>query len=128
MSSFVMRKRVEVEKRTFDLDRIREESLCVTKKTIPYFFYTEGLLKELEEFCAPYEVIPIKKRKQKNKVTLNLPTGCQSITYGQVIIKMTDKKFLILDKTSFFDLFECPSCHKKYVQQYGEYVEMISKD
>lgn len=75
------------------------------KQPIHYCHYSQSKLKELEEFCAPYEVKRTKKFAKNGRVSLETAHGNLGFENNDVLLKLTSDKFVVITYNEFWDIF-----------------------
>lgn len=59
----------------------------------------------LEKFVAPYPITKTKKFKSNGRVTIALPTGAIGVSNDEVLLKITKKLIVAIDKEDLEENF-----------------------
>ena len=78
---------------------------CRLNASIHYISYNKKNWKDVKAFCKPFSLERTQKGQSKGRAVIDLPTGNESFEYGSILVKLGNKRILILNKTDFEDLF-----------------------
>ncbi|EOH1637470.1 hypothetical protein ACLSNP_002750 [Enterococcus faecalis] len=78
---------------------------CYNDTPFEYIVYDTNHIELLERFVAPYPITKTKKFKTTGRVTIALPTGAIGVSEGEVLLKITDKLIVGIEKADFEENF-----------------------
>ena len=78
---------------------------CFNETPFEYIVYNKDHYDLLEKFVAPYPITKTKKFKSSGRVTIALPTGAIGVSDGEVLLKITKKLIVSIDKEDFEENF-----------------------
>ncbi len=74
---------------------------CFNDTPFEYIIYDASQIELLERFVAPYPVTKTKKFKTTGRVMIPLPTGAIGVSEGEVLVKITKKVIVSIEKEDF---------------------------
>ncbi|WP_338350709.1 hypothetical protein [Enterococcus faecalis] len=74
---------------------------CFNDTPFEYIVYDASQIELLERFVAPYPVTKTKKFKTTGRVMIPLPTGAIGVSEGEVLVKITEKVIVSIEKEDF---------------------------
>lgn len=78
---------------------------CFNETPFEYIAYNKDHYDLLEKFVAPYPITKTKKFKANGRVMIALPTGAIGVSDGEVLLKITKKLIVAIDKEDFEENF-----------------------
>uniref|UniRef100_UPI00359C7C3F hypothetical protein n=1 Tax=Enterococcus faecalis TaxID=1351 RepID=UPI00359C7C3F len=78
---------------------------CFNETPFEYIVYNKDHYDLLEKFVAPYPITKTKKFKSNGRVTITLPTGAIGVSNDEVLLKITKKLIVTIDKEDFEENF-----------------------
>lgn len=78
---------------------------CFNDTPFEYIIYNKDHYDLLEKFVAPYPITKTKKFKSNGRVTISLPTGAIGVSNDEVLLKITKKLIVAIDKEDFEENF-----------------------
>lgn len=74
---------------------------CFNDIPFEYLIYNDKRFELLERFAKPYLVTKTKKFKTNGRASIQLPTGSIGVSRGDVLLKITNKVIVAIDKEDF---------------------------
>ncbi|WP_137665421.1 hypothetical protein [Enterococcus hulanensis] len=70
-----------------------------------YILYKKDNWEDVKEFCEPFSIEKSRKNVNEGRAVIDLPTGNETFEYGIVLIRLGDKRILIVTPSEFTNLF-----------------------
>ncbi|EOV2449544.1 hypothetical protein ACOMOD_002395 [Enterococcus faecalis] len=74
---------------------------CFNNIPFEYIIYESSKIEFLEQFVSPYPITPTKKFKTTGCVMIPLPTGAIEVSVGEILVKITEKVIVPIEKEDF---------------------------
>lgn len=86
-------------------DFVEETGTCRFKESASYILYTKQNWEKIVAFCAPFPVQQTKRGKSVGRAVIDLPTGNEAFEYGMFLVRLSEKRMLLLKEEEFNKLF-----------------------